>query len=95
MNTQDFQLLNPIFEENEISFAGIFGSYARGEEKTNSDVDMLVRFTKPQGLLALVSLEQKLSDLLKKDVDLVTERALSPYIHDDVMKDLQVIYEKR
>lgn len=95
MNTQDFQLLNPIFEENEISFAGIFGSYARGEEKTNSDVDMLVRFTKPQGLLALVALEQKLSDLLKKDVDLVTERALSPYIHDDVMKDLQVIYEKR
>ena len=85
----------PILKSNDVSFAGIFGSYARGEQNDKSDVDLLVRFVKPKSLLALAHLERLLSEKLGRKVDLVTENALSPYIKNDVLKDLEVFYEKR
>lgn len=87
--------LHPLFQSNNVSFAGVFGSYARGEQSPNSGIDLLVRFAKPKGLLGLMRLERLLSEKLGRKVDLVTERALSPYIKDDVLNDLQVIYEER
>lgn len=85
----------PVLERNDVEFAGIFGSYARGEAKKNSDIDFLIRFRQPKSLLELVRVELELSDALQTKVDLVTEKALCRHIRNRVMADLQPIYGAR
>lgn len=82
----------PVLERNDVEFAGIFGSYARGEEQETSDIDFLVRFKKPKSLFDLVGIELELAEALKTKVDLITEKALCRHIKDSVMADLQPIY---
>jgi predicted nucleotidyltransferase len=93
--TIDLNSIRPILESNDVEFAGVFGSFSRGEERKDSDIDLLVKFRKPIGLFRLVGLERALSEKLGRAVDLVTEGFISPFIKDEVMKDLKVIYEKR
>ena len=73
---------------------GIFGSYARGENKKKSDLDILVKFKDQIGLLKLVQIEQALSDSLGIPVDLITENALkNPRLIKSIEQDLITIYE--
>jgi hypothetical protein len=95
MVAQELSKISGILEQKGVAYAGVFGSFARGEEKPGSDIDILVRFNKPIGLFDFIGLEQELSGNLKRKVDLVTEDALSPYIKDSVMRDLQVFYGTR
>ncbi len=74
---------------------GVFGSMARGDAKKKSDIDLIVRFSKRKGLLAVVRLERELSEALGRKVDLLTEAAISPYVREKVMKDLRVVYGSR
>ena len=69
---------------------GIFGSYARGEQRNDSDLDILITFKDKISLLRLVQLQQSLSDQLGVAVDLVTEgsvknKRLKKYIHKDLI----------
>ncbi|MFW5641083.1 MAG: nucleotidyltransferase family protein [Thermodesulfobacteriota bacterium] len=59
---------------------GIFGSYARGEAAADSDIDILVEFNRPIGFFKFLELEERLSQWLGKEVDLVTKAALKPRI---------------
>lgn len=72
---------------------GVFGSATRGEMKPESDIDLLVRFGKPKGLLSLVRLERDLSQAMGRKVDLPTEAAINPYLRDRILKEVRVIYE--
>ena len=72
---------------------GIFGSYARNEQKKESDLDLLVHFSKSISLFDLVGLEIELSEKLGIKVDLVTERALHPKLKSFIIQDLKVILE--
>lgn len=85
----------PVLRRHDVSFVGLFGSRARGDERPDSDVDLLVRFNKQKGLLELVGLERDLSETLNLKVDVVTEGALSPLLRSEVIKDLQPIYGQR
>jgi predicted nucleotidyltransferase len=67
----------------------VFGSYARGENNKDSDLDLLVEFGVRINLLDLIGLEQDLSEILGVKVDLVTVGGLSPYIKPYVEKDLK------
>lgn len=71
---------------------GIFGSYARGEAVPGSDLDILVEFTIRKSLLDIVGIEQELSESLGVKVDLLTEKAISPYLVDRIRKETVVIY---
>ncbi|MFZ2975764.1 MAG: nucleotidyltransferase family protein [Candidatus Moraniibacteriota bacterium] len=96
MNTEiNLNLIEPILKLNDIKFAGIFGSFARGEANEDSDVDILVRLGKPLSLLGLIRLERTISEKIGREVDLVTEDSLSPIIKEEVLRDLKPIYEKR
>lgn len=77
-----------IKEEFKAEVLGVFGSYARGEEKKESDIDVLVRFGEGATLLHLVGLGYYLEDLFGVPVDVVSERALHPMMKDDVLKEL-------
>lgn len=88
----DTQKLVEICKANDASMVGVFGSMARGEATERSDVDVLVRFAKPRSLLSLVALERQISNALGRKVDLLTEGALSPYLRDRILSELQVLY---
>lgn len=85
--------LKPILQsEYHIIELGIFGSYVRGEQTEDSDVDILVEFDPSYqfGLLTYCHIENQISDTLGKKVDLVMKRALKPYIGKRILEE--VIY---
>ena len=78
----------PILKKNNVKRAGIFGSYSRGEQKKNSDVDIVVEINdKNMSLLGFIELKLKLGDILKKKIDLVEYSALKPLIKSRILKE--------
>lgn len=73
------------FKAGEI---GLFGSVARAEDVSRSDVDLLVDFAEGADLLDLVGLGLYLEELLGRKVDVVPRHALRPEIRDTVLRDL-------
>jgi uncharacterized protein len=68
---------------------GIFGSFARGDNKKSSDIDVLVEFKEAPSLLTLIKLENDLSEILGVKIDLVTTGALkNKRIKKSIQKDL-------
>ena len=76
-----------IRERFSVRRIGVFGSYARGEEREGSDVDILVEFDKPT-FDNFMDLSIYLENLLGREVDLVTPNSLSPYIRPMVEKEV-------
>jgi predicted nucleotidyltransferase len=74
-----------------VSRIGVFGSYSRGEERENSDIDVLVEFNKPTNLFEFSRLKSFLSAQLGIRVDLVTPGALKPLIRDKILKSVAYI----
>ncbi len=76
----------PILKRNKIKKAGIFGSYARGEAKKSSDIDLLIEPPKGMGF-GFAGLELQLTKALKKKVELVSYNGISPYLKDSILKE--------
>ena len=74
-----------ILKKHKVSKAGIFGSYARGEAKKNSDVDILIKFN--GGLLSLVNLERELEESLGKKVDLLPYGGIHRLLKKRILKE--------
>lgn len=72
---------------------GIFGSYARNENNSNSDIDILIDFQDKISLFDLGGIKYELSEILNRPVDIVTEKGLNKRLRNSVMKDLKIIYE--
>jgi predicted nucleotidyltransferase len=70
---------------------GIFGSYLRGEQRNNSDVDILVGFSRTVSLLEFIRMENYLSEVLGVKVDLVMKDALKPRIGKHIMAETQSV----
>ena len=82
------QLLPRLMELYLVKSLGVFGSYVRGEQKKGSDLDMLVEFYEPPGLLKFIEMEHYLSDILGVKVDLVMKDALKPAIGRHILKEV-------
>ena len=70
---------------------GIFGSYVRGEQKKKSDLDILVEFEEPISLIEFVALENYLSELIGRKVDLVMKSALKQRIRKHILREVLYI----
>ena len=70
---------------------GFFGSYARNENTSKSDLDLMVQFKETVNLLDIIGLEIELSELLGIKVDLVTDKSIHPLIKKIIEKDIQYI----
>lgn len=82
-----------ILEKHGIARAAVFGSYARGEYKKNSDIDILIEYF-PEArktYFDIIDLKNELEEVLEKKVDLVTKGAIPSLIKEDVLKEMQVI----
>lgn len=91
----DLQSIIPVLKQNDVEFAAVFGSRARGDAREDSDLDLLVRFNKPKGFIKLVRLERELAHLIGTKVDLVTEGGLNRHIRPFILRDLKVLYGTR
>ena len=87
--------ITPILQNADVNRAALFGSFARGEANDTSDLDLLIEFSHPKGLFDFIALRQSLEDSLNKKVDLVTYKALHPYLKDRILADQKVIYGER
>lgn len=77
----------PILKKGGAVRAGIFGSYARGEAKERSDVDILVKLKGRKSLLDVVRLERELKVHLRKKVDLLTYDSIHPYLKKRILNE--------
>ena len=87
------QIIVNYLQNFKLRKVGIFGSYARNEQNSNSDIDILVKFNKTPSLLQLIRIENELSKRLGCKVDLVTEDSITnKIIKSQINKELQIIY---
>jgi predicted nucleotidyltransferase len=87
-----FEKIAQTLKEQGATKVAIFGSYAKGEERPESDIDVIVEFLERKSLLELVKMERELSETLGVKVDLLTEKSISPYLLDIVRRQMEVIY---
>jgi predicted nucleotidyltransferase len=86
--------LKPILKQRyQVDTIGVFGSFARGEQKPKSDLDIVVEFVQPNtiDLFDFLHLEDFLSNQLGVKVDLVTKNALKPLIKDQILKETVLV----
>ena len=91
--TAEKEKIVEICKRNDIEFCALFGSFARGEADETSDIDLLVRFSKPIGW-AFYGIADELEKVLGRKVDLATENMIGKRIRESVYRDLKVIYEE-
>jgi len=81
------RIVIPILQKGGATRAALFGSYARGESKPESDVDILVELPKGKSLFDFIDLELELEDTLDKKVDLVEYSTIKPDLRPYILKD--------
>ncbi|MBL7078199.1 nucleotidyltransferase family protein [Candidatus Shapirobacteria bacterium] len=96
MTIQDISAkIIPTLKSQGVVKAAIFGSCARGDTKKSSDIDLLIEYGERKSLLDLVGLKLDLEDMLKRRVDLLTYGCIHPLLKDIILKEQEIIYEKR
>jgi len=95
LSKKDIQKIKSVLELSPVDRAYIFGSYARGDADNSSDVDILLEldYSKHIGL-GFVKIKNDLEDILKKPVDLLTEKSISKHIFPFIESDKKLIYER-
>ena len=94
MNTEMIETIRNYFSTQPVLKAWLFGSFARGEETPDSDVDILVELDHSQPIgLEFIQMQLDLQNLLRKPIDLVSSRGLSKYIKPYIDTDKILLYE--
>ena len=98
MSTQTMtQIIADYFKTQPVQKAWIFGSYARGEETADSDVDILVEYDK-NARISLLTISHMMGELERttgRHVDLIEEGCLLPFAVESANRDKRLIYERR
>lgn len=84
--------LSKLLKDRGAKKVAVFGSYVRGEEKPESDIDVIVEFSIRKSLLDLVIIERELTEALGIKVDLLSEKSISPYMINAIKREMKVIY---
>ncbi|MGB7395672.1 MAG: nucleotidyltransferase domain-containing protein [Pricia sp.] len=94
MDTKTNQIIIDYLKQYDPKEIGVFGSYARNEMTSKSDIDILYTLNTRINLFDLVGIKLDLEEKLQRKVDFVSKKSLKEWIRPYVMKDLQIIYEK-
>ncbi len=82
------QKIKEVLKKNKVKRAGIFGSYSRGDQRKNSDIDILIEVKgRKFSLFDLVGLEMELKEILKRDVDLLTYSGIHPLLKERILNE--------
>jgi len=97
MSTPFIEPVKAYFRTQPILKAWVFGSFSRGEERQDSDVDILVQYDRTNqrvGLFTIVRIKQQLEQIIGREVDLVEDGTLLPFAVESANHDKILIYEK-
>jgi uncharacterized protein len=82
------QHLPDLARRYHVKSLGVFGSYVRGEQRADSDVDLLVEFDQSPDIFEFMTLEEELASILGCDVDLVTKPSLRGEIGNRILQEV-------
>ena len=88
ISSQQVNIIKTVINRIKPTLVGVFGSYSRGEENDQSDLDLLIDFEQKIDLLELIGIEQELTELLGIKVDLITARSVHSKLKSIIEKDL-------
>lgn len=96
MDANIIQKIREYLSTQPIMKAWVFGSFSRGEETPNSDIDILVIFDEKAqvSLIGYVRIQYELENIIGRKVDLVEEGTLLPFAVESANKDKRLIYER-
>ncbi len=95
INQEIINIVSTYFRNKPVLKAYVFGSVAKGEANSESDIDILVDLDYSQRIgLLFIQMKIDLENLLHKKVDLVSSNGLSPYIKPQIEKEKLLIYER-
>jgi uncharacterized protein len=95
LTKNDIQKIRSVLETNPVDRAYVFGSYARGDADQNSDIDILLELDYNQHIgLGFVKIKNDLEEILRKPVDLLTEKSISKHMFPFINSDKKLIYER-
>ena len=95
MNTDNIKnKISPILKKYGVKRAGVFGSFSRGEDTPQSDVDILISIGKPMGMFAYMQMKREIEFVLEKKIDIVTEKSINKFIKPYIIKEVKQIYEE-
>ena len=83
--------LEQLRSEYGVERIGVFGSYVRNQQRPESDIDLLVEFSRPVGFVQFIRLEDYLQGLLGAKVDLVTRKALKPHMGKRILEEVRYV----
>ena len=90
-----YRAIEPFIAEFGIRQIRIFGSFAKGEEKPHSDIDIIVDISKPIGIYQFIGLKQDLETSLSRKIDLFKPNTIEPLLKDKILAEAVTIYEQR
>ncbi len=80
-----------LHERFGVSEIGVFGSWVRGEQRPDSDIDLLVEFDRPVGLFEIMALEDYLQSAFGHKVDIAVRRSLRQYIGQYILREVEYV----
>ena len=95
MDTATVTKLVSLLKPHRVRKIGIFGSFARGDFNEESDIDGLTEFSKRKSLFEIVHIENEVSENLGRKVELLTEKAISPYLRERILSEVRVVYDAK
>ncbi|MDP3989315.1 MAG: nucleotidyltransferase family protein [bacterium] len=89
-----YQKIVPILKKNGVRRAAVFGSFSRGEETKESDLDLMIVLGRPMGMIAFVRMKREIEHVAGRRVDIVVEKSINRHVRPYIEKDLVPIYEE-
>ncbi len=90
---QTIDTINQYLRQYPVGRVSLFGSFARDQQDSKSDIDLLVHFNETIDFFTLANIRQDLCERTKRQVDILTEKSLSEKFRNRIQGDLQIIFE--
>jgi uncharacterized protein len=87
--------ITPILKKYQVKKSSIFGSFARGDNRKDSDIDILVEFKGRKSLLDFIGLEMEIEKKIGRKIDLLTFKSINPLLRESIVKDEIKIYGQK
>ena len=88
-----YKIITNYFSNKPVKKVMLFGSFSRGDEKSSSDIDLIINLEHPVGLFTIGKYISELETLTQRKIDIATQNSITPEFYDFIRKDLKVVYE--